>query len=56
VKLLLKAINKNVPEVSTTFHDFNDCTMCNQEGEDCVLLKCEHCANVCVCEGKVLFE
>jgi hypothetical protein len=31
----------NVPEVSTTFHNFIDYAMCNQEGEDCMLSESE---------------
>jgi hypothetical protein len=32
--------------VGTTFCDFTDYTACRQEKEDCMLSKCEHCANV----------
>jgi hypothetical protein len=46
----VKVINKNVPEVSATFCDFIDSTVCNQEGEDCMLSKCENYANVCLRE------
>jgi hypothetical protein len=46
VKLLLKVITKNVPEASTTFHHFTDSTVCNQEGENCMLSKGKNCANV----------
>jgi hypothetical protein len=46
VKLLLQVINKNISEVSKTFHDF-DSTVCNQAGDDGMLSKC---ANVCLRE------